>query len=176
MGGLGSGRPRGSQAVVEEFRCVDLAHLDRCAGKVRLTVEETAISATYLIAGRQHLERVPLKFTATMFGGRRRWFACPGCQRGARILYVVPQLRCRRCCRLLYASQRAPRHQSRLWRADALRERIGARLGQPFEDGDDFPPRPPRMRWKTYRRLEAKYDEAQAGWVAGFIGRLGIGR
>jgi hypothetical protein len=178
VGGSGSGRWRGSQSVVEEFQCIDLAHLDRWAGKMRIVLDETAMSATftYVVARKQFVQRVPLQFTRTMFDGRRRWFTCPGCRRGCRVLYIVPQLRCRKCCTLLYASQRASRDQSRLWRLDALRERIGLRLGQQFELGMEFPPRPKRMRRTTYRRLEAKYDEAQARWlagIAGFIRRLG---
>jgi hypothetical protein len=76
----------------------------------------------------------------------------------------------------LYASHRVSRDQSRLWRADAVRERLGTRLGQHFEIGEDFPPRSKRMRWTTYRRLEAKYEHAQARWltgITGFIDKLG---
>src|SRR5215475_3420262 len=40
---------------------------------------------------------VPYFYTPTMFGGYRKWFACPGCRRPARILYGVNSLRCRRC-------------------------------------------------------------------------------
>jgi hypothetical protein len=34
-------------------------------------------------------------------------------------------------------------------------------------DGDDFPPKQPRMRWNTYRPLELQYEELQGRWVAG---------
>ena len=153
MGGLGSGRYRGDQAVVEEFRRIDLAHLDRCGRFTSVTPMDGVTAISYVVAGKRLNATVPLRYSQTMFGGRRPWFACPGCNRGCRILYIVPQLRCRRCCRLLYQSQRISRVQSRLWRADAIREHIGARLGQHFEDGEDFPPRPKRMRWTTYRRL-----------------------
>ena len=44
-------------------------------------------------------------YTPTMFGGYRKWFACPGCRWPARILYGVNSLRCRRCRGLKYASQ-----------------------------------------------------------------------
>lgn len=175
MGGLGSGRYRGDRAVVEEFRHIDLAHLDRCGRFTSVTPMDGVTAISYVVAGKRLNATVPLRYSQTMFGGRRSWFACPGCSRGCRILYIVPQLRCRRCCRLLYQSQRVSPFQSRLWRADAIRERIGARLGQHFEEGEDFPPRPKRMRRTTYRRLEAKYEEAQARWLAGitsFIGRL----
>jgi len=48
---------------------------------------------------------VAYTYTSTMFGGYRKWFACPGCRRPARILYGVHSLRCRRCRGLKYASQ-----------------------------------------------------------------------
>src|SRR5262249_41156629 len=40
---------------------------------------------------------VAYTWTPTMFGGYRKWFACPGCRRPARILYGVNSLGCRRC-------------------------------------------------------------------------------
>jgi hypothetical protein len=38
----------------------------------------------------------------------------------------------------------------------------------------EFPPKPPRMRWKTYRRLKEQYDELRRRWMAGVMGRFGI--
>jgi len=38
---------------------------------------------------------VAYTYTPTMFGGYRKWLACPGCRRPARILYGVNSLRCR---------------------------------------------------------------------------------
>jgi hypothetical protein len=38
---------------------------------------------------------VPYFYTPAMFGGYRKWLACPGCRRPARILYGVNTLRCR---------------------------------------------------------------------------------
>jgi hypothetical protein len=36
----------------------------------------------------------------------------------------------------------------------------------------ELPPKPPRMRWRTYRRVEAKYEELQSRWIVGALGRL----
>ena len=47
---------------------------------------------------------VAYTYTPTMFGGYRKWLACPGCRRPARILYGVNSLRCRQCPGLKYAS------------------------------------------------------------------------
>ena len=43
-------------------------------------------------------------------------------------------------------------------RADRIRKRLGDTSGSAFE-GDHFPPKPKRMRWITYRRLEEQYEE-----------------
>jgi hypothetical protein len=47
--------------------------------------------------------------------------------------------------------------------------RPGARLDQ-----GAFPPKPKRMRWKTYRRLEAQYEDLQNRWTLGTMARFGI--
>jgi hypothetical protein len=89
-------------------------------------------------------------------------------------VFIAPQLRCRRCLRLLYASQRVRPWHSALWHADAVRERIAARLGQSFEDGDAFPPKPPRMRWRTYHKLQDRYEQVAGRWAAGLCLSLGL--
>ena len=38
----------------------------------------------------------------------------------------------------------------------------------------ELPPKPPRMRWKTYWRLKRQYDELRGRWMAGVLGRFGI--
>ena len=176
MGGTGSGRVQGNQSVCEEYRRIDLADLDRRDGSTRARIEANgqAVAITYMVQGRTYSERLLLRSTPTMFGGRRRWFVCPGCQRGCRIVFIAPQLRCRRCLGLLYASQRVPPWQSALWHADAVRERIAGRLGQSFEDGDAFPPKPPRMRWRTYRKLQDQYEKVAGRWAAGLCVSLGL--
>ena len=54
---------------------------------------------------------------------------------------------------LPYHSQYANSFVRWLDREDKLRRQIGERLGCYFESDDDFPPKPPKMRWVTYRRL-----------------------
>jgi hypothetical protein len=74
--------------------------------------------------------------------------------------------RCRQCYGLVYASTREPLHQRAIDRADRLRKCVVGVRGA--FDGEDFPPKPPRTRWRTYWRLERQYEELQVRWLAGF--------
>jgi hypothetical protein len=102
--------------------------------------------------------------TPTMFGGFRKWFACPGCRRPARILYGVNSLQCRRCRGLNYASQSEASHWRAQRKALGIRRRVGA-SGDAL-DGP-FPPKPPNMRWATYDRLRAVDAALQEQWLLG---------
>jgi hypothetical protein len=51
---------------------------DRSTGSLRITALEWGV--------RLGDELVGFTSTATAFGGRRQWFACPGCRRPCRIL------------------------------------------------------------------------------------------
>ena len=107
-----------------------------------------------------------------MFGGQRAWFKCPGCGQGCRILYGVNSLRCRKCRQLKYQSQ----FQIPAFRLLDRAYKIRRRLGKPGASGDPLPPKPPRMRWRTYHRLEWLVSRLEsAGWaaLAGDIGALG---
>jgi hypothetical protein len=117
-------------------------------------------------------ELVPITTTAMHLGGVRHWFVCPSCWRRCRILYGGRYFRCRLCRGARYESQYqhgALTVCDMRWR---IRERLEERGGldyRLFGLDDGIGPKPPRMHWKTYRRLEAR-DEALAGrW------RIGIG-
>ena len=113
---------------------------------------------------------VAYTYTPTMFGGYRKWLACPGCRRPARILYGVNSLRCRRCRALKYASQSEASH----WRAQRKALSIRRRLGGSGDALDGpFPPKPPKMRWATYKRLRAVDATLQEQWLLGAAGDLG---
>jgi hypothetical protein len=74
-----------------------------------------------------------------------------------RKLYLVPGQKyfaCRRCCDLRYASQREDYAHRALSQAQAIRLRLGGSAAMDHE----FPPKPKRMRWKTYRLLWARSD------------------
>ena len=113
---------------------------------------------------------VAYTYTTTMFGGYRKWFACPGYRRPARILYGVNSLQCRRCRGLKYASQ----CEAARWRAQRKALSIRRRAGASSDALDGpFPPKPPKMRWATYERLRTVDAALQEQWLLGTAGELG---
>ena len=118
-------------------------------------------------------ELVPFVYTPTMFGGCRQWLRCLKCGRGAErstagegsavvnaTAWCTPQRGNRRTS----ATSTAPTGSG---------SGLATPWGSAFE-GDDFPPKPKRMRWKTYRRLEERYEDLQNQWAVGAILRLGL--
>jgi len=106
---------------------------------------------------------VPFVFSPTKFGGQRTWFRCPGCGTGCRVLYGTNSLRCGRCRGLKYQSQ----YQAAAFRHLDRAHKIRRRLGKPSASGDPLPPKPHRMRWRTYRRLECLVLRLEtARWAA----------
>lgn len=113
--------------------------------------------------------------TPVHLGGFRHWFECLSCGRRCRILYGGVRFRCRLCRGARYESQyqhAALNVCDRRWR---IRERLEERGGLDsrllgLDDG--FPPKPPRMHWRTYRKLEALDDRLAARWRVGIEGWL----
>ena len=139
-------------------------------GEISLAAQANGVRLLYSLTGRDGTktridELVPFTYTAAMFGGRRQWFMCLKCRRRCRRIFGGRYFRCRQCYGLVYASTREPPHQRAIDRADRLRKRVGGGWGA--FDGEDFPPKPPRMRWRTYRRLEQQYEELQGRWLVG---------
>jgi hypothetical protein len=113
-------------------------------------------------------DRFDLVSTQPNYGGRRWWFVCPRivsgrvCGRRVRKLFRAPgeeYFACRQCCDLRYASQREDNMRRALSKAQAIRLRLGGSAAM----DDEFPPKPKRMRWKTYRLLRAR---SEGLWVA----------
>jgi hypothetical protein len=105
-----------------------------------------------------------------------QWFRCLKCARRCRKIYGGRYFRCRLCHRLRYASQRVRADQYASDRARKLAKRLHDKWGGATEEEYDFPPKPPRMRWATYNRLEAQYDDLENRWAVGIMARLGIVR
>jgi hypothetical protein len=122
VGGIGSGRSLHVSAAskCEQWRSIDLADLRRVwllkpivGGRIRAIRWKNAgdglheLGITPAANGIRFVKHddqdklvgvfVAYTHTSTMFGGYRKWFACPGCRRPARILYGVNSLRCRQC-------------------------------------------------------------------------------
>lgn len=73
-------------------------------------------------------ESVPLEWTPCNFGGERPWFLCPGAGCGRRIAVLYAPGRyflCRHCYDLSYQSQRDNAMYRALYKAQAIRERLG---------------------------------------------------
>jgi hypothetical protein len=77
----------------------------------------------------------------------------------------------RRCVGVPYASHEAV-HERLLRRVQDIRERLGGRLYASLDAS--FPPKPKRMRWRTYRRLQAKTVRLERAMSAAAAERFGI--
>ena len=99
---------------------------------------------------------IPLTWTPCKFGGARPWLRCQcGCR--AALLYIRWDVfECRRCCGLVYASQRQSPALRALSRAQAIRERLGGSL----DVFSPFPGRPHGMHRRSYWRLHTRGYEA----------------
>jgi hypothetical protein len=122
-------------------------------------------------APRDVLELVPFLYTATKFDGLRAWFQRLACKRRCRVLYAGKRFRCRRCYGLAYNSQREAYYQRAMRQAEKLRKRIRHKLGCTFDEAA-FPPKPRRMHWRTYWRLEERYEELQSQGMGGLLARF----
>lgn len=118
-------------------------------------------------------EPVAITWTRCFFGGVRPWFVCPAvvngvpCRRRCAILYSGGGIfACRRCYNLAYQSQREDYGHQAMRRAQAIRQRLGgsANLFEPF------PVRPKGARRKTYWRLWASAQEAEARFLSTVLG------
>lgn len=87
-----------------------------------------------------------------MCGGHRVYFVCGRCERRACILHLYRGAwACRRCHGLAYWSEAIAPRQRRARRLVKLRQRMGqADAGAAI---GPLPPKPKRMRWRTYEHL-----------------------
>jgi hypothetical protein len=149
------GRPSGSIRIQVGMNAVRLVYRTRTPGEEWEDMSEV----------------VRFRETGTRFGGRRRWFACPGCGRACRVLFGGGRFLCRRCHGLQYKSQRESGWSRAISRAQKIRTRLhgSASLLEPF------PARPKHMQHRTYRRLralDARLLGVSSVGLAGFAHRL----
>ncbi len=119
--------------------------------------------------------RLRLVSTPARFGGRRHWFYCLGCGHCRLALYRHPQQsdywRCRECLHLTYRSQRASRDLSLTgqFRVEALYRRY-------YPDWrycNNAPPKPARVRWRTWKRVQERVAYWESQRDAHFLARIG---
>lgn len=181
MGGVASGnRYRWSERrTVADFRKIDVRRWARegflragsrfgwqwscngeVTGSIRVETDEGRVVLDYRVreGGEWESMRYPVYLisTACNLGGARQWFLCPasGCARRVALLYGGRIFACRQCHNLSYPSQREDASD----RASRRAERIGSRLG--WEPGIlNVPgPKPKRMHWRTFEKLEREHD------------------
>jgi hypothetical protein len=111
------------------------------------------------------LQRVPIHRTKCHLGGERPWFNCivstdgKLCGRRAAKLYRVGHLfACQHCLGLAYASQQ----EIPVRRAIRRAQKIKMRLGGSDDPLEPLPQKPRGMHWRTYERLRAQADAADA--------------
>ena len=87
-------------------------------------------------------EVIPLIWRDMHFGGKRVYFRCPCCFRGAEVLYAAPFFACRRCHRLAYRAE----NLTLLWRKNERLLKLQLRAGI---DVSRYPrPLPPKAKWQ----------------------------
>ncbi len=148
---------------------------------VELELDLRPGAPSYLIrytAGSERARSTPIELrgallrTSPHYGGARWWWACPGCQRRARVLYLPPGspvFACRRCHQLRHYSQAESRADRLLRKSRKLYHRAGSEDG-----GTTFIYKPKGLHWRTFDRL---VDKAEAATLASmrahpFINRL----
>jgi hypothetical protein len=110
-------------------------------------------------------------------GGRQWFFLCPLTGGRATVLWKPPGAS-KFCSRQAWGRQVAYRSQflDRDNRAHYGQSKINSRLCSigKFDPGEwEFPPKPRWMRWKTYNRLEQKFDHYEGILNDGLFAKLG---
>jgi hypothetical protein len=111
-------------------------------------------------------QRVPIVWTLCNLGGHRPWFCCSAYSNGRRcgrrvakvFLGGSPCFACRHCHGLSFASQ----HEGPRLRSISRSRKIRMRLGGSANVCEPFPEKPRRMHQRTYLRLRARGEAADA--------------
>jgi hypothetical protein len=184
MGGYGSGGwNRSGRGTVEEHRSLTIGRLRQAGalepgwyGGLQWTVDGERVADIRLVGGHDVIrlsyrararegpwqevdESVRILWRPCRFGGERPFFSCPGCARPVlKVTGAGVRFRCRRCCRLGYASSREREHDRSLRQANRLRQRLGGEPGMAYP----IAARPKGMHQGTYKRLVSKIIDREA--------------
>lgn len=142
---------------------------ERVTGTISIHAEESCLTLVYRFryAGgdwQDVTEVVSLVWTPCHYGGRRPWFVCPRCGQRAGKLYGTTRLfLCRRCCGLVYESQRQGASDRLMRKAHNIQTRLGGEPGAAYP----FPEKPKGMHYRTYYTLMQRYyDYVHRMWGA----------
>lgn len=136
---------------VTQFKRIDSFEL------MKYSVENTV---PLYINGAKH--EIALSHVINGFGGRSRiYFLCPRCQSRVRYLQAVESgFFCRHCIGLSYPVQRTGRDQIIYYQLLPLFRKLKTDMS--YQDVmTKVPPKPPRMRWKTYFPLAFRIQALQ---------------
>jgi hypothetical protein len=124
------------------------------------------ITLDYSVDGVPVNQAIPIERTACAFGGTRPWFKCPNCWGRVASLYLRGgRFACRKCQRLVYASQ----SEDQIGRAWRKQQKLEARLGKNWR-------RPKGMHHKTRDAILAKVwecEEVREDALAAYLDRMG---
>jgi hypothetical protein len=138
-----------------------LAGVREPAPSVHLETEHGRVTLRYRhrCDGSWKSEEYPVTVVRTRchFGGSRPWFRCPvrGCGRRVAILFGGGIFACRYCHKLAYTSTREEPGARAARRAERIRVRLGSGPGVLNSECG----KPKWMRWRTFQRLTACYNE-----------------
>lgn len=195
MGGLGSGL-RWGQSTTTHMRQLDIRHLQRegllkpglafgwnwsrngeTTASINILAGLNRITLDYRYrnhGGEWQSMRYPIEvaWTAMHFGGARPWFLCPaqGCGRRVALLYCDGVFACRRCHQLVYESQRETPIDRASRRANALRTKLGWKLGILHGEGG----KPKGMHWRTFVQLRENHDTHASAMLLGIAKHCNI--
>jgi hypothetical protein len=115
-------------------------------------------------------EKVFFDRTPCNYGGERLWFLCPRCGRRVVVLSGYgARFLCRHCYGLSYGSQ----NEGALDRLVGQKHKLGARIFEHYEYGEGWGKRK-GMHWKTFHRLNARYEALERRWCAVIGQSLGM--
>lgn len=176
MGGFGSGR-QSNRRTVEDVTRLDIRPLSgqmrpgnivRVSGWLDVAVEDDV--AWFLDYRHLPGELAPprryaigLDRTPQRLGGTRVWWRCPACNGRCAVLYACNGVACRKCCQLVYKSQRETAEDRALRRAGKIRRRLG------WPPGIVNPPggKPRWMHWRRFGLLVTEHNLHAARALAG---------
>lgn len=115
---------------------------------------------------------IHLQTTPCHYGGKRYWFTCPAtnCSKRVAVMYLGDRyFACRKCCQLVYQSQRESMEDRAIRKVDKIREFLEWEPG--FLNGRGWKPK--GMHWKTFNRLYAEHDKLVNQAMSGYSEKFG---